>query len=277
VLGLSLRVALRWCDAVVVYLHACSDASPDIVEAIIRENDRGRVYVLWDKDPKWDEMSHRQQMLELARNAGATHIAIVDADEVLSTSLIGREYICSMPQGGMLQLPLYNLRGSIARYHADGIWGNRIVDLAFADNKAAQWAGDCFHARAPSGVQWQPYKPIAQGQGGIMHLWGCSERRLRAKCALYKVVERLRWPDRPAAVIERMYDWAIKGQEGHPSYGTPATWAYRDVPTEWWAPYASLMKYLDVDAEPWQEAEVRRLVIQHGAEMFAGLDLFGVL
>jgi hypothetical protein len=36
------------------------------------------------------------------------------------------------------------------------------------------------------------------------------------------------------------------------------------------------MKYLDVDAEPWQEAEVRRLVAEHGRETFAGLDLFGV-
>jgi hypothetical protein len=27
----------------------------------------------------------------------------------------------------------------------------------------------------------------------------------------------------------------------------------------------------------WQEAEVRRLVAEHGAEMFAGLDLFGIV
>jgi hypothetical protein len=36
------------------------------------------------------------------------------------------------------------------------------------------------------------------------------------------------------------------------------------------------MKYLDVDAEPWQEAEVRRLVAEYGREKFTGLDLFGV-
>ena len=110
-----------------------------------------------------------------------------------------------------------------------------------------------------------------------MHLWGASERQLRAKHALYKITERLRWPDKPIATIEKEYSWAIKGEPGHPSFGTPETWKYNTVPDSWWAPYAHLMKYLDVDAEPWQEAEARRLYAKHGPERFKGLDLFGVV
>jgi hypothetical protein len=41
-----------------------------------------------------------------------------------------------------------------------------------------------------------------------------------------------------------------------------------------------MIRYLDqhLENEPlWQEAEVRRLVAEHGAETFKGLDLFGVV
>lgn len=110
-----------------------------------------------------------------------------------------------------------------------------------------------------------------------MHLWGASERRLIAKHALYKVTERLRWPQKPRWIIDNEYSLAVYGSATAPlTYGTPTTWTYSPVPESWWAPYAHLMKYLDVDAEPWQEAEVRRLVAIHGRDKFAGLDLFGV-
>ena len=175
-----------------------------------------------------------------------------------------------------MQLPGYNLRGSLNRYHSNGIWGNRWFAVAFADDPRLGWSGDNFHSRDPLGMTLRPYRIIGQGLGGVMHLWGASERRLRAKHACYKITERLRWPDKPLADIERMYSWAIKGEPGHRSYGTPETWTYADVPASWWAPYAHLIKYLDVDAEPWQEAECIRLIKEHGPRMFQGLDLFGV-
>ena len=274
VCGLSLRVALMWCDEIVVLMHECTDGTQDIVEQVIREHDNGRVHVL-RASGEWTEMQHRQMMLEFARERGATHIAIVDADEVLSGDLLYRH----MPVAGqqMYQLPLYYLRGWPARYHTNGIWGNRIVDLVFRDDKRLSWPGDCFHSRAPRGAVLLPYRPIRQGDGGVMHLWGLSERRLKAKCALYKVTERIRWPQKSMADIERMYSWAIHGEAGHPSYGTPYNWTYAEVPAAWWAPYQHLMEHLHVDAEPWQEREVQRLTAQYGRERFAGLDLFGLV
>ncbi len=51
---------------------------------------------------------------------------------------------------------------------------------------------------------------------------------------------------------------------------------YAMTPAEWWAPYQEWAKHLHVDADPWQEREVRKLWAEHGAEKFQGLDLFGV-
>lgn len=277
-LGIIARAALMWCDVLVCLNHASTDASSDILAEISHET--GRVVVISEESPEWDEMRHRQMMLHVARGIGATHIAIVDADELLTGNLIDRfvdpACIAMAPQSGQIvQLPGYNLRGGINRYHANGIWGNRWFSTAFREDARLSWSGDTFHAREPKGIELRPYRPIAQGQGGILHLWGSSERRLRAKSALYKITERLRWPAKPVAEIERMYNWAVYGEKDS-CYGTPDTWTYRDVPAEWWAPYAHLMKYLDVDAETWQIAECRRLVAEHGAARFSGLDLFGV-
>ena len=99
-----------------------------------------------------------------------------------------------------------------------------------------------------------------------MHLQFADWRRLVAKHALYKVTERLRWPDKPIAEIDRMYSQALDEREI----------AFAPAPAEWWAPYQPWLKYLNCDREPWQEAEVRRLLNLHGPQKFAGLNLHGV-
>lgn len=299
VLGLSARVALQWCDELVIFMHACTDGSTRITRELIGEKP-GRVHPA-ACGGDWNEMEHRHSMLLEARRHGGTHIAMIDADEILTANLLPDQQgtgepgtgaahgsaicVCArcltsrLAPGQMLELPGYNLRGSLDRYHANGIWGNRWFSLAFKDTPEAHWGGDKFHSRAPSGVKWQTWRPIKQGEGGVMHLWGASERRLRAKSALYKITERLRWPDKPVQDIEKMYNWAITGEPGHPSYGAPESWMYADVPVKsWWAHQLGPKESpIDFESEPWQEAEIRRLVAEHGRERFAGLDLFGIV
>ncbi len=280
VVGLSIRVALMWTDAMVILDHASADGTAEIL-ADLQQEFPGRVTVLRDSGANWDEMAHRQKLLEMARSEGATHIAIVDADEILTGNLLGPFHaMTGVSPGNIITLPGYNLRGGIGRYHANGIWGNRWFSTAFADDERLYWGGDNFHHREPLvkyGPELKQYRPISQGEGGIMHLWGASERRLKAKSAHYKLTERLRWPEKPVADIERMYNWAIHGEPGHRSFGTPDTWTYADVPASWWAPYQQWMEYLDIDAEPWQEADIRRLLEKHGSGLATGLDLFGVV
>lgn len=277
ILGLTLRAALMWCDEVVVLDHASTDGTGDVIHEVQMECLR-RVTDLY-VEGEWAEMQHRQMMLEEARKLGATHIAMIDADEILTGEMVAegndfiRMTIQTMPDRAILQLPGYNLRDGIDQYHASGVWSHRWFSTAFKDAPDLGWSGDKFHQREPGPRILTPYRPVQQGQGGALHLWGASERRLIAKHALYKITERLRWPNKPAAEIDRMYSWAIKG--GTP-YESSSEWTYASVPGSWWAPYKHLMKHLDIDAEPWQEAEVRRLVAEHRKEIFAGLDLFGV-
>jgi hypothetical protein len=280
-IGLTLRVALEWCDAVVILLHECSDRSPQIVEDIARENP-GRV-IITRASGEWTEMQHRQCMLEYARAAGATHIAIIDADELLTANLIFEAKLLKTKVWGrtmIVELPGYNLRGGIWRYHKNGIWGNRWFSTAFRDDPALTWAGDKFHHREPQGLNLQPARPFEHGSGGVLHLWGANERRLRAKSALYKLTERVRWPKKSVIEIDQLYSLAIKGRSGYAdpaAWGTPETWTYADVPIDWWELYSDWLPHLDVDAAPWQESECRRIIAQHGTEITRGLDLFGVV
>lgn len=273
IVGLSLRVALLWCDGVIVLNHCSTDRSLEIIEEVSRMYPPGRVKLLTDCDPTWQEMPQRQRMLEAARNHGATHMAIIDADEILDATTLPRirSLVESTPPGHILTLPLYNLRGGISKYHANGVWGQRWVSLAFADDKRLHWGGDTFHKREPQGMTLSSYRPLQQVQGGVMHLWASSEKRLIEKHKLYKCVERARWPNKSVQEIDQLYSMAT---EGRPQYGDhPARWTYADVPAAWWAGYQDLMQYLDVDVEPWQTGEVTRLVRQYGSEYFKGLRI----
>ncbi len=282
ILGLSLRAALMWCDAVVVLLHSCTDDSRGIAREVAVENP-GRVSVVQQGAQDWPEMAHRQYLLEIARAEGATHLAIIDADEILTSNLLGsvepgtpsiiKCAAASAERGMILQLPGYNLRNGITQYHSNGIWGKRWFSLAFKDDPALGWAGHTFHRREPQGRTLRPFQPIPQGSGGILHLWGASFRRLVAKHALYKLREVI-MAQRAVHVIDYEYSLAIHGRGFEDS---PKTWTYADVPYSWWSGYSHLMQYLHLDAVPWQEAECRRLVDVHGKQITQGLDLFGVV
>lgn len=277
VLGLSARVALMWCDELMILIHASEDRTAAIASGLTCEFP-GRCWVSFEQAPEWNEMAHRQHLLADARQRGATHIAIVDADELLAGNLLAsiREHVERLSPGYILRLPGYNLRGSLSRYHSNGVWGNRMFSLAFKDDGRANWQGDQFHHREPFGVANVSYEPVRQGLGGVMHLWGADERRLIAKHALYKMTERLRWPSKPAREIDAYYNYAIRESA---SNGTQFAchWAYAVAPATWWEPYRDLMAYLSLSAPPWQETEARRLWLEHGAQRFIGLDLFNVI
>ena len=281
VLGLSARAALMWCDELVVLDHACADLSWELLCGVHKESG-GRCPVMATRTGlTWTEMSHRQALLTNARLRGATHIALIDADEVLTGNLLQRIrfMIEVLPEQTVLQLPWLALPRSVDRYLTEGIWGENYVSSAFKDSPAMGWKlppdGYDFHHRQPYVIKpGGDSEPLGfcpwNTDGGLMHLQFLSERRLRAKQALYQMTEVLRWPGRKSpAELAHMYGRAVYESD-------PLGFANAPVPASWWEPYRHLMKHLDIDKEPWQEAEVRRLIAEHGRERFSGLDLFGV-
>jgi glycosyltransferase involved in cell wall biosynthesis len=268
VLGLSARSALKWCDALVVLDHASTDDTPELLESLAKEYP-GRVYTISVDDPSWPEMAHRQQLLEFARAIGSTHIAPVDADEVLAGEMlpIVRGRVEQLGAGKYIGTPMRNLHRSIHQYRCDNSpFGSQAgTMLAFCDHPSLYWQskdGYDHHQRSPH--------KSSMGAGmrgaGILHLQFASWRRLTAKHAWYKCMERLKYPSKSIADIEKQYSLA-PNETGL---------QLADVPAEWWHPYEEYMHYLDLDRDPWQESAVRHMVADHGAEKFDGLNLYGV-
>jgi glycosyltransferase involved in cell wall biosynthesis len=279
VLGLSARALLMWVDELVILDHCSTDGTFDILHDLIRES--YKVSMLIENDPVWHEMAHRQSLLDMARELNATHVVTVDADEVVSGNLLPhmRRIVEDIPPGMVLQLPWITCRDSIYQQHRSGLWAQQHASVAFVDDPRYHWQqrnGYDFHQRAPMGLPEVPFKPISHAGGGILHLQYSSRRRLLAKQALYKLIEVIRWPGRDNLdAINQRYDWSVYGAAQKPEGELKFDLA--PVPAEWWEPYGDLMQHLHVDAEPWQEAECRKLLGEYGADRFAGLDLFGVV
>lgn len=288
-LPFTLRALMRWCDEVWVLCHACTDRSAEIVMDVMDEN-AGKVGMMHVDDSEWSEMAHRQLLLEKARVRGATHMAIVDADEVLTGNLIPaiRAMISVGAPGVVLQLPWLALPRRHDAYITAGVWGpGQQVSMAFTDAPAAHWTkhdGREFHHRNPMGVGRQFRAPLLAHQGGIMHLQFLDDRRLRAKQALYKMTEVLRWP--APCVLEGVYCKTpehladrLNAMYGRAVYESTEAASSAACPPEWWSAYEDINAHFPVYSQTkptWQEIEVKRLVREHGLAKFRGLDLFGV-
>ena len=269
ILGLTARAALLYCDSIVIFNHASTDDTAEIIDGLIKEFP-SRVNLIESSDPEWREMEHRQCLLDFARAIGATHIANVDADEILAGDLLPtiRGHIERLQPGTFLGIPMKNLHRSIAEYRADpSPFGSMAgTMLAFADAPNLGWAaknGYDHHSRAPQGSRMGN---ILSTDGGLMHLQFASWRRLVAKHKAYRILERLKYPGKRVEDIERLYSQATD----------ESGLKLRPVPSSWWQPYEHLMGYLDLDREPWQEGYVRRAVAEHGSAHFAGLNLIGL-
>ena len=284
-IGLTARALLLWVDEAVFLAHACTDKTVAILNEIKYEardwekdingdltgDYRERVHILIDDDPTWREMAQRQRLLDEARKLGATHVSTVDADEILSGDLLPHiRTMCERLRGGNFNgIPMRNLINGISQYRAEkSDWGERAgTCLAFGDSPRIGWQarnGYDHHQRSPIGSMMQEMVP--RNYGGLLHLQFANRRRLIAKHAAYKAMERTKYPQKPVDEIERTYS-AAPSENGILA---------ADCPDNWLAPYLHWLKHLHLDAEPWQEAETRRLVAAQGAEYFAGLDLFGV-
>ena len=276
IIGASARAALTWCDGLVVLDHASRDKTTAVAEAVSAEHP-GRVKVLREDDPEWREMDHRQRTLDAARSMGGTKFANVDDDEILTGNLVEsvKRYTAELGPGCSLALPWVSMWGGLDTFRDDdSSWSKSHVDTVFADGKEQMFyrrASDGYqhHARRPRGNIGPVSVPLqSQAGGGLMHFQFSSNRRLRAKQALYKMNEVLRWPGRmTVSDINKMYD----GTTYAPGLRTSP------VPEGWWSGLSHLRGLIDLDSEPWQEAEVKRLIAEHGAEKFRGLDLYGVV
>ncbi len=265
----TLRGMLAWADAVAVLLHACTDGTESLIATLDAAHEfPGRVHVRCEANPAWNEIDYRRQLHEWGRSLDGTHFAVMDADELLTTTAAGemRGRCAALKPGEGFTLPWLNCWRSPDCYRSDNSpFGTGVMPVAFADSPGNDLQlppdGYQLHCR----VQGVLLSMLGDRRGGdgILHFQHVVWARVQAKQALYQMDEVLRWPGRRSpAEVAAYYSQACDeaGLETLP------------VPPEWWP----VENTLDLDAPPWQAVEVRRLLGIHGREKFAGLNLFGL-
>jgi hypothetical protein len=267
VLGLSLRAALLFLDEAIVLDHASTDGTPSLLGSIAAEHP-GRVRLLREDDPVWREAAIRQRLLDEGRAAGATHLCMLDADEVLAGNLLpeARGLFAALAPGETLWLPWLALWRHLDAYRDDASRvAQRSMVLGFRDGPGLHYAplrrDFDFHTRRPRGAAAE--RRLGRERGGVLHLAAVDGRRLRAKTAWYQMIETVRFPWRRSPG-ERAAVYA----EDDPI--DPAT---RPVPAAWWEPYRAWRGEVRPRGGAWYERESRRLWREHGAGLFAGLGL----
>ncbi len=274
VVGLTLPAALEWVHAMVVLDHASTDGTRRIVEETARERP-GEVTLLTHDDPTWTEAAINQRLLDAGRRVNGDVFAMIDADEVLTGSLLPviRGMTAGLDPGGSLHLPWIAMwRGLDQHRDDDSIWGRNSKILMFRDGEKvcfkAHDDGCDIHTRYPRGLTGAQVRPWEEpSRGGVMHLQFAHWRRLVAKHAWYKMIETVRFPGRATAQeIDALYNQALNERKMRT----------RPAPPEWWAPYGDLRSRVDLTSVPWHEEECRRLWEEHGAEAFKGLTLWGI-
>ncbi len=270
VLGLSLPAAMLFVDHMVVCDHSSRDRTPAILEEV-RQGWPGRLHTLRLEDPTWHEAAIRQRLLATGRQLGGSHFATVDADEVLTGNLLPRirPMFEGLDPGELLCLPWLELWHDLDHYRSDQSpllhdW----MSLGFRDHPGLRHGPHTrdydLHARLPLG--WRRERRLLEdrSQGGVFHLAFANPGRERAKLAWYKMTETLRFPwNQTPEGLNRFYryDPAEAGLET------------RAVDPAWWAPYARWRQRVRCDGASWFEEECRRLLAEHGAARFTGLDL----
>jgi hypothetical protein len=236
----------------------------------------GKVIVRYVNDAeKWDEMPMRQLSLDIGREAGGTHFAVIDCDEMVTHNLLPeiRRHFEFLRPGQLLEYPMIPVWGDKGNYRDDdSVWCKAWLTLGFCDRPGITWRpgtdGYQYHNRPPFGSDLQEEqrsRPIRRGDGGVMHMQFMNRRRIIAKHVLYRMVDHLRWPDRDTVQgLNWKFDQALdeRGMKLSP------------IKYEWWFDYPSHLIYLY--GTPWQEQEVKRLLSVHGKERFRGLDLKGL-
>lgn len=277
VLGLSLRVSLSYCNAVVLTDHGSTDRTAQIIRDAQAEFPNCPIEVHRTEHTEWREADIREEMLERGRRLGATHFVIVDADEVPTGNLLPklRSLALGVDAGWCASLPMIAPYHSPTVYRWDGSWGEgSAIPWAFGDSPELGWKSSSayqLHRRFPLNASDKGLLVSGKEHGGLFHLQFINRSRLQSKAAWYKMMETVTYPgNRTAADLNQMYDWTLRDE---------STAKLDIVPQAWWAPYQERgwLEFLQPEARAWQYHEARRLAAEHGLERFSGLELYGIV
>lgn len=211
ILNYSLPIALEWVDSLVVLDHLSTDTTAAILDQA--EIDYlGRIRRLASSARDFPEMNLRQWTLDVGREIGGTHFAVIDGDEAITANLKGeiRDMFAALKPLQTLNLKMVPAWHDPGTYRVDNcVWTRATINIGWHDTQQAAWTatnGYHLHSRMPFKVK-KSYEPKIDG--GVVHFQFADHERLKWKHRWYKLHEAVVYPDRDLAVIDKNYDQAL--------------------------------------------------------------------
>lgn len=244
-LAATLPARMQWLDGLAVLLHRSDDQS----EMLLRSCP-GEVRIEYEESPEYLQADFRQRLLQMGRDMGGTHFAVLDADELLTSQAMGRinEYAEQLPAGKMLRMPWIHCWRSWREFRCDAsAFGRARVPFFFADRTDMAFrplsGGYDFHSRAPERAIMIDVGDRDAGLG-VLHLQHVVWSRVVAKQKLYIEDEMRRFPDRRTRQeVEKQYLATLD----------ETNMELRAMPGSWWPVSPEL---LDLSVTAWQEREL---------------------
>lgn len=266
-IGASVMAATEWADAILLWCHNCTDRTEEVARraAILGHAEFAAVT---SNDECWPEMKQRDEMYQYALSMGATHVGLVDGDEVCCREDRGllRDYITALAPCEVLDVTMVPIVDKPLQRRVDKcVWTQARLSVAVGCSKALTWAardGYHHHRRVPMNVTKTKWVPSI----AVMHLQWLQRERIVAKHVWYRMYEHLIYPGRmtPEA-LNAKYDAALS-REGMKTEQIDGT--------RWWGPEFSRFVF-EPRPRVWQEEEVLKMLKEYGRDRFKGLDLKG--
>lgn len=267
----ALRCLSYYVDAMVILDDASTDTTPAILERLRHELPIERI--IYNETSAWltgGESDSMQKLLQNARDIGGTHFIFMDADEIISSNCLDKDYlrkqILSLERGDVIALKFVNLWRSTNFYRCDGSPYGRDGwrAIIFHDYPGCSYKKSSLHgSRHPHPLSGKLHK--LPRKYAVLHFQFVNWENLLAKQAWYRCLEHVKKIQEPNA-INRRYD-PSKDERALRLEKTSPDWleGYKDFDTSLY----------DLPVK-WRKQQVREWFEQFGEDYFKPLHIWDV-
>lgn len=255
-----LQQASRWADRVILADQGSTDDTREIAAKF------PKVEVIHNQSA-FDEFSRQTLLIEHARKTAQSPQVMValDADEFLSENLIRSEdwqRILNAPPGSAYSLSRVDLYQGSSQFFVDsgsdlGLW-QKVLRV---DDGVDHCGGHIHSPRLP------PSQSVTRlVEPRLLHAQFVDIDRMSSKHRWYRCHERLKFPEKSDAEINRLYGWMHRHDVNLRSI-QPA-WISDDLSVQ--------LRDLSTRSKEfyWWDWEVLGLLDKHGVGLFSGLDIW---
>ncbi len=259
ILDRFLRAASLWADFIIIADQGSDDGSREIIAR------HPKARLVKNPDLSWGENARQQLLLAAAREIpGPRLIIALDADEVLTGN-----FTTSPEWATLLAAPpgteIYMERGDLYPFCQDVGVFHSPWQFGFSDDGRPHHGAFIHGPRLPH----DPHGPkLYLAEIKVLHYQYTDWGRMKSKHRRYEVIETLHDPARSAISIYRQYH--------HMDPRNP--WRM-PIPAAWFADYIAAgldMTSAQVEGTYGTDAEILRMLDQHGARRFAKQDIWTV-